>query len=80
MSAKPVDTKPEDAPTEAQLRAAAKHSYGTSCSQIFCKAGGGLSGGFRDLELPDDLQAKRDPDGEGTWITARIWISDEDAT
>ena len=65
-------------PTDEQLRAAARHTYGTACSQIFCKAGGGLTGGDRDISLPDDLRVDRDEALEGTWITARIWIADGD--
>lgn len=65
-------------PTDEQLRVAARRSYGTSCSQIFCKAGGGVNGSARDLYLPDDLKIERDDSGEGTWIVAHIWIPDGD--
>lgn len=61
-------------PSDKQLREAAHAAYGTSCSQIFCKAGRGA----RDVYLSrTDLQIERDETSEGTWITARIWIPDD---
>lgn len=64
-------------PTSAQLLAAARRMYGTSCSLIHCKAGGGLSGEERDIALAGPIDATRDDGSEGTWITARVWIPDE---
>lgn len=61
-------------PTDQQLRAAAHRHYGVNCSQSYCKAGGGE----RIIVLPDDLQKERDTDYQGTWITARIFIADDE--
>lgn len=73
-----TQTPPVSGPIDEKLRKAARRSYGTTCSLVHCKAGGGLSGGERDLFLPADLNVERDEAMEGTWISARIWIPDED--
>lgn len=57
-----------------RLRAEAHKTYGTNCSQRFCKAGHG----HRLLHVPFDMQPVRDPAGDGTWITVQVFIADYD--
>lgn len=63
-----------DMPTDQQLREAARRNYGVSCSQSHCKA----RGDDRGLSLYSDLHADRDEAFGGTWVSARIWIPDDD--
>lgn len=60
-------------PTDEQLRVAARRTYGTQCSQRFCKA----DFGDRGIDLSEDLRAQRDDALEGTWIVTRVFIADD---
>lgn len=59
-------------PSDEQLRAAVRRVYGTMCSQIHCAARGD-----RDVYV-SDLQPERDDTLDGTWVTVRVWIADEE--
>lgn len=61
-------------PTNDQLTKAAEKTYGTQCSQSFCKAGVG----YRLLSYDDaSLKPERAPDDDGTWITVRVFVADD---
>jgi hypothetical protein len=52
----------------------AKQSYGRDCTQRFCQG----AGDTRRIEFPNELKPTRDPDGDGWWITIRVFVADEE--
>lgn len=56
----------------ARIKRSAEKTYGTSCSQIFCKAGHG----HREIYIPPDVKPERCNDGY--MIAVQVFVADEE--